>query len=455
MTYQVLARTWRPQRFSELFGQDAVVQTLCNALSSGTFGQAYLFSGLRGVGKTTAARLLAKAVNCAEGPTAEPCGKCVSCLEVADGSSIDVIEMDAATHTGVDEVRELQDLLRFHPTRDRFRVIIVDEVHMLSKSAFNALLKTIEEPPPYILWIFATTERLKVPATIQSRCQQLEFRPVGTELIRARLEEIAAKEGFTLTPSAAASIAAAADGSVRDALSLLDQLRAFAADEVDDEAVAVVLGVPPMETTVGLVAALADGRVADGLALVRDQLAGGQDASVLYHEVGRVLRAALYVSVDPELAPPMSDANLDLLSGLVDSIGADGLGRMLGLWIEQEAMVRAAANRELALEVASLRLARWPSVRRVEEWLAGTVEPGHGPLESSSGSGAPRSSQSSPAASGGAAPTETRGGEPGTPSTAAREDSLAEEAGSDPGVILATKVLGGEVVRVRSDGDGS
>jgi len=249
MTYQVLARTWRPQRFDDLLGQEAVVQTLTNALRAGTFGQAYLFSGLRGVGKTTAARLLAKAVNCSEGPTAEPCGECASCREVTDGSSLDVIEMDAATHTGVDDVRELQELLRYHPTRDRFRVIIVDEVHMLSKSAFNALLKTIEEPPPYILWIFATTDRLKVPATILSRCQQLEFRPVGTELIRGRLCEIAAAESFTLEPSAAAAIAGAAEGSVRDALSLLDQLRAFAADDIDDQAITAVLGVPPMEAT--------------------------------------------------------------------------------------------------------------------------------------------------------------------------------------------------------------
>ena len=148
MTYQVLARTWRPQRFADLLGQEAAVQTLSNALSSGNFGQAYLFSGLRGVGKTSAARLLAKAVNCAEGPTDVPCGTCASCVEVTAGSSLDVIEMDAATNTGVDDVRDLQDLLRYHPTRDRYRVIIVDEVHMLSKSAFNALLKTIEEPPP-------------------------------------------------------------------------------------------------------------------------------------------------------------------------------------------------------------------------------------------------------------------------------------------------------------------
>jgi len=456
MTYQVLARTWRPQRFSELFGQDAVVQTLCNALTSGTFGQAYLFSGLRGVGKTTAARLLAKAVNCAEGPTAEPCGKCDSCREVADGSSIDVIEIDGASNRGIDDVRELRELLQFRPTRDRYRVLIVDEVHMLTREAFNALLKSLEEPPPYILWIFATTERLKVPDTIQSRCQQLEFRPVGSELIRGRLEEIAGREDFTLTPSAAASIAAAAEGSVRDALSLLDQLRAFASDQVDDEAVASVLGVPPMEVTVRLLEALAAGRVAEGLALVRDQLASGQDASVLYREIGRALRAALYLAVDPALAPTMSEAHRDLLLGVAESHGVDGLIRMLGLWLEQEALVRGAANRELALEVASLRLARWPSVQRVEEWLAGTgpVDSGPGPSGSPSSDGPTKSSPDPTAAPGGASSAERQEDEHAA-EVAEEDPSLAEEASSDPGVILATRVLGGEVVAVRSNGEGS
>jgi DNA polymerase-3 subunit gamma/tau len=457
MTYQVLARTWRPQRFSELFGQDAVVQTLTNALSSRTFGQAYLFSGLRGVGKTTAARLLAKAVNCAEGPTAEPCGECVSCREVAEGSSIDVIEIDGASNRGIDDVRELRELLQFHPTRDRYRVLIVDEVHMLTREAFNALLKSLEEPPPYILWIFATTERLKVPETIQSRCQQLDFRPVGSELIRTRLEEIAAKEEFTLTPSAAASIAAAAEGSVRDALSLLDQLRAFASDEVDDDAVASVLGVPPLEVTVQLVEALAEGRVAEGLGLLRDQLAGGQDASVLYREIGRALRSALYLAVDPGLAPVISEAHRGLLLKVAESLGADPLSRMLGLWIEQEVLVRGAANRELALEVASLRLARWPAVRRVEEWLAGagTVEPGPGAAGPASSAGPTRSSQSSPAASGGASGTEAQADGEAAEKAAGDEASLAVEANSDPGVILATRILGGDVVRVRPDGEGS
>ena len=316
---------------------------------------------------------------------------------------------------------------------------------MLTREAFNALLKSLEEPPSYILWIFATTERLKVPDTIQSRCQQLEFRPVGSELIRGRLEEIASREEFTLTPSAAASIASAAEGSVRDALSLLDQLRAFASDNVDDEAVASVLGVPPMEVTVKLVEALAAGRVAEGLALVRDQLANGQDASVLYREIGRALRAALYLAVDPALAPTMSEAHRDLLLGVAESRGADPLSRMLGLWLEQEALVRGAANRELALEVASLRLARWPSVQRVEEWLAGTGSDRLRPrpfrfaikcrtCEVFTG---PRRS------------TRRRvghrrmNGPPGSPKKTRRWRKSA-------GVILATRVLGGEVVAART-----
>ena len=453
MTYQVLARAWRPQRFADVLGQEAVVRTLSNALSAGTFGQAYLFSGLRGVGKTTAARLLAKAVNCAEGPTAEPCGKCPSCLEIVDGSSIDVIEMDAATHTGVDDVRELQELLRYHPTRDRFRVIIVDEVHMLSKSAFNALLKTIEEPPPYILWIFATTERLKVPATILSRCQQLEFRPVGAELISGLLSRIASEDGFALAPSAAVTIATAAEGSVRDALSLLDQLRAFAADDVDDESVAAVLGVPPMEVTAGLVEALAEGRIGDGLGLLRDQLAGGQDASVLYREMGRALRTTLYLAIDPALAPVLSDAHRALLEPIADAHGADPLSRMLGVWLEQEALVRDAGNRELALEVAALRLARWPAVRTVEDWLAGPggVAPAGDPGPPSSEP--PPDPVAGPGGGGGSEPREGGAAEAAkaSPKREIEKKKLMEEARADPGVVLATRILGGDVVAVRPD----
>jgi DNA polymerase-3 subunit gamma/tau len=487
MTYQVLARSWRPQRFADLIGQEAAVQTLSNALTSGTFGQAYVFSGLRGVGKTTVARLLAKAVNCAEGPTAEPCGVCESCREIADGSSIDVIEMDAATHTGVDDVRDLQDLLRYRPTRDRYRVIIVDEVHMLSKAAFNALLKTIEEPPPYILWVFATTERSKVPDTILSRCQQLDFRPVGSDLIRARLEEIASAEGFSLTPSAAASIAGAAEGSVRDALSLLDQLRAFTADAVDDEAVATVLGVPPLEVTARLIEMLAAGETPAGLVMLRERLAAGQDAWVLYQEMGRTLRALLYLALDPALVPTLSEAQRGLLSAISSSCGADALTRMLGLWLEHELLVKEAGNRELALEVAAIRLARWPAVQQLEAWLAdsGGLPPagGSGPgARSNSGAGGGAGSsrrttrashpaaETAPAAVA-ASPSEAAGSDEPEPEPEAEDESPYEEepelalqpeaadltstAKADPGVMLATRILGGEVVAVRPDGEGS
>jgi len=379
VSYQVLARSWRPQRFADLLGQEAVVQTLQNALTAGALGHAYLFSGLRGVGKTTAARLLAKAVNCVDGPTAEPCGECVSCREITDGASIDVVEIDAATHTGVDQVRELQELLRFRPTRDRYRVVVVDEVHMLSKSAFNALLKSIEEPPPYVLWVFATTERHKVPATILSRCQQLEFRPLGNDTIRTHLETIAAREGFELSPGAAATIAGAAQGSVRDALSLLDQLRAFAAGSIDDEAVTAVLGVPSFEVTSGLVDALADGRVAEALSTLRSELAAGHDAAILYQEIGRTLRSLLHLAVAPDLEPALTEDQRQRLQPAAAGLGPDALTRMLGLWLEQEPMLRDTVNRELALEVAALRLARWPAVQRIEAWLAGgTAAPADG-----------------------------------------------------------------------------
>jgi DNA polymerase-3 subunit gamma/tau len=370
MTYQVLARSWRPQRFEEILGQEAVVTTLQNALSSDSLGHAYLFSGLRGVGKTTAARLLAKAVNCAEGPTPNPCGVCVSCREIADGVSLDAVELDAATHTGVDDVRDLQELLRFRPSRDRFRVVIVDEVHMLSKSAFNALLKSIEEPPPYVLWVFATTERHKVPATILSRCQQLEFRPVAADIITARLVEIADHDGFRLDRSAAETIARAAEGSVRDALSLLDQLRAFASDQVDDEAVATVLGVPRFEVMVDLLAALAAGEGATALEILRRELAAGHDATVLYREAGRVLRTAVHLALDPTLDSSLTDEQTQRLTPLAESHGADALSRMLGLWVESEPLLRESGNRELALEVAALRVSRWPSIQRLEALLA-------------------------------------------------------------------------------------
>jgi len=441
VTYTVLARSWRPQRFADLIGQDAVVRTLQNSLGSGTFAQAYLFSGLRGVGKTTAARLLAKAVNCERGPTAEPCGECDSCREITDGASLDVVEIDGATNTQVDKVRDLQDLLRFRPTRDRYRVIVIDEVHMLSTSAFNALLKSIEEPPPYVLWIFATTERHKVPATILSRCQELDFRPLPAERLAAHLEKVAAGEKFGLSPGAAAAIARAAEGSVRDGLSLLDQLRAFSGDAVDEAAVETVLGIPPMERILGLIESLASGDLRAALALLRDQLARGDDPSVLAREVGRVLGVLLHLAVDPSLEPDLTGADRERVARTAAEIGAQGLGRMLSLWLEAEGLLREATNRELALEVAALRLSRWPAVQRLEAMLADGTELSPRPEGGGGGGNAPPSTPSPAAPTGGGAgggPPATRLGEalwPTHPRLAAAVES-AEVRLEGPTLVL-------------------
>jgi DNA polymerase-3 subunit gamma/tau len=404
-------------------GQDAVVRTLRNALTGDTLGHAYLFSGLRGVGKTTVARLLAKAVNCEQGPTPDPCGKCEACSEIVDGASLDVVELDGASNRGIDDVRELRELLRYRPTRDRNRVIIIDEVHMLTREAFNALLKSLEEPPPYILFIFATTERHKVPGTILSRCQQLEFRPVANDLIRDHLQRIAGQDGFSLTPEASTMIARAAEGSVRDALSLVDQLRAFSGDQINEEAVAAVLGVPPFEQVAQLIQQLAAGATAEALVLLRQELVAGHDCTVLYQETGRMLRTLLHVSLDPGLEPALTDDHRMLLAGIAEPLGSDALARMLGLWLEQEQLLRDSGNRELALEVACLRLARWPVVQQLEALLAGDSE-----VTVATGHRSPVGPSLPPAAAAGPAPTPTSSG--GTEASSAAPGSATEKLSS-------------------------
>jgi len=474
VSYQVLARTFRPQSFADLLGQDAVVQTLRNALTANTLAHAYLFSGLRGVGKTTAARLLAKAVNCERGPTPEPCGECPSCVEVAAGSSLDVVEIDAATHTQVDKIRDLQEFLRYRPSRDRFRVMVVDEVHMLSASSFNALLKTIEEPPPYVLWIFATTDRSKVPATVLSRCQQLEFRPVPLALVASHLEKVAGRVGFSLTPGAAALIARSSGGSVRDALSLLDQLRAFSQDRVDEAGVAAVLGVPRLEQVTRLVETLAQGDAAGGLELLRAELVAGRDPSVLYLETGRVLRLLIHLALGIGTTPELADEQRAELERLAQDLGVDPLTRMLGLWLEHDGLLKVASNQELALEVACLRLSRWPAVRQLEAVLSGAGAPPKPPPRP------PTPAPSTPPRTGGARPRSARGATaaapeppptPPPPQPAADEaaapeptarpapkprpglDPLRREVEDDPQVRLVRGVLGGEIVSARPDTD--
>lgn len=242
MSYQVLARKWRPNTFKELTGQEHVSRTIENAIKSERIAHAYLFSGVRGVGKTTVARILAKSLNCAEGPTPAPCMKCQSCKEITGGFAVDVVEIDGASHTGVDNIRELQESAQYAPLRGRYKIYIIDEVHMLSTSAFNALLKILEEPPPHVVFIFATTEPHKIPATIHSRCQHFQFRRISYKEIMERLNYILKEEGITAGEAALSIVARASDGSMRDALSLLDQVLAYTGENIAEEDVAWILG---------------------------------------------------------------------------------------------------------------------------------------------------------------------------------------------------------------------
>ena len=242
MSYQVLARKWRPRSFQELTGQEHVSKTLENAIKGSRIAHAYLFSGVRGVGKTTVARIMAKSLNCAEGPTATPCMKCQSCKEITDGFSIDVIEIDGASHTGVDSIRELQENAQYAPMRGRYKIYIIDEVHMLSTSAFNALLKILEEPPPHLVFIFATTEPHKIPNTIHSRCQHFQFRRISYKEIVERLRFILREEGIDAGEDALSVIARTSDGSMRDALSLLDQAIAYTGGNLTERDVSWILG---------------------------------------------------------------------------------------------------------------------------------------------------------------------------------------------------------------------
>ncbi len=266
--YLVLARRWRPQTFDEVLGQEPIIRTLKNALSQARIAHAYLFSGPRGVGKTSTARILAKALNCKDGPTPNPCNVCDSCMEITQGTAVDVLEIDGASNTGVDNIRELRETVAYRPIRSRYKVYIIDEVHMLSTSAFNALLKTLEEPPPHVVFIFATTEPQKVPLTVLSRCQRFEFRRIPEEVIFGQLEKICQWEGIKATAEALKLIAERASGSLRDAESLLDQVVAYSDREVIDvELVRELLGLPDQASLKAVVQYLMQG---DALSAIRE-----------------------------------------------------------------------------------------------------------------------------------------------------------------------------------------
>jgi len=314
MSYLVLARKWRPKNFSDTVGQEHVLQALTNALESGRLHHAYLFAGTRGVGKTTIARILAKALNCDKGVTAEPCGECSACQEIDEGRFVDLIEVDAASKTKVDDTRDLLDNVQYAPARGRYKVYLIDEVHMLSKSSFNALLKTLEEPPPHVKFLLATTDPQKLPVTVLSRCLQFNLTRLTPRLIQDRLSLICEAESIEFESAAIALIARAADGSLRDALSLLDQAIAYCGGKVEEAPVATMLGTIDRDHVARLISLLAENDAAGVIAALKDMDEQFPDYARLLEDLARVLqRIAVYQVV----------GNLDG----EDDISDDELGR--------------------------------------------------------------------------------------------------------------------------------
>jgi DNA polymerase-3 subunit gamma/tau len=394
MAYLVLARKYRPQRFAEMSGQAHVVQTLANALKRGQLAHAFLFTGPRGVGKTSAARLLAKAVNCVNGPTPEPCGTCVPCLEIADGRSVDVIEIDAASNNGVDNVRDIVEAVKYRPARDRFKVFVIDEVHMLSQGAFNALLKTLEEPPEHVKFVLATTDVHKVPETIVSRCQRFDFRRLTQQQIADQLGHVAGEEGMKLSGAALAMVARAAEGGMRDALSLLDRVRAACGDTPDDGEVAEALGTVDVAAVSRLAGALLR---RDGAALLAEIALlheRGLEMKRVAEELARHLRNVVVARLAP--AAPLDLPDAELAEVETQARGADPaqLTRLFDLAQRAVVETKLADQPRHALEVALLKavfLAPGAEVSaliaRVEALAGGALPPSGPPRPGSPGGG--------------------------------------------------------------------
>jgi DNA polymerase III subunit gamma/tau len=367
MKYQVIARKFRPQVFADVVGQAPIVRTLQNAIEMGRAGHAYLFSGPRGVGKTTMARLLAKALNCAQGPTPTPCNECPSCQEITNGNAIDVLEIDAASNTGVDSIRELRESARYAPSRDRFKIFIIDEVHMLSTSAFNALLKTLEEPPAHIVFIMATTERHKLPATILSRCQQFIFRMIPPAEIHSHLKAITEKEGLKIGEGALAYIVRAAGGSMRDAQSLLDQVVAFGAEGVSDDEVRDVLGFMPAELLSGSIDALAardPKALLDIIEIVVDQ---GLHLQQFLRELLAQIRELLLVRLGLEDKLSGSPEDRARVASQASHFTEQELIRIFDLLLDLENDLKWASEPRFYLEVACVKLTEMGRLRNLED----------------------------------------------------------------------------------------
>ncbi len=364
MAYEVLARKWRPKQFDDVIGQGHVTRTLQNAIAAKRIAHAYLFVGPRGIGKTSLARIFAKALNCVKGPTATPCDACDSCREIAAGTSLDVMEIDGASNNSVEQVRELRENVKFAPTRGAFKIYLIDEVHMLSQGAFNALLKTLEEPPPHVKFFFATTEAHKILPTIVSRCQRFDLRRIPAGLIVEQLQKIAKAEGVRLEEDAALAIARGAEGGMRDAESALDQLIAFRGNEIGEPDVLAVFGLVARRTLESLAEAVLRGEVAGIVKIIGELEAAGKDMQRLVLELLDYFRALLVWQCAPEAAgqEELVAAQIETLKRQAALTQPERLLRIADILSQTEDRLRYALSRRTQVETALIRCARTTAV---------------------------------------------------------------------------------------------
>ncbi|ABM61026.1 DNA polymerase III subunit gamma/tau [Halorhodospira halophila] len=438
MTYQALARKWRPRRFEDVAGQEHVLRALANALADGRLHHAYLFSGTRGVGKTTVARILAKCLNCEHGITAEPCGTCDSCRELDAGRFVDLIEVDAASRTKVEDTRELLDNVQYAPTRGRFKIYLIDEVHMLSSHSFNALLKTLEEPPDHVKFLLATTDPQKLPVTVLSRCLQFHLRRLSSTLIRDRLLALAEEEGVTVDAGAAARLARAADGSLRDALSLLDQALAFGEGAARDDEVAAMLGAIERRHVLEVLTALADG---DGAALVTAARHMAEVAADFDEALAELVATVHSLALAQQVPSAIGDdePERDRLLALAERIDAEDLQLYYQIGVNARRDLPYAPDPATGFEMALLRMHAF----RPAEGAPRVAAPTDGGRSGTDG-GAPVAGGGGAQAGGGPAANASAGVAPPEPAAPPPGEAVGAEGATDEDAVARwTQIVGG------------
>ncbi|MEW6107832.1 MAG: DNA polymerase III subunit gamma/tau [Nitrospirota bacterium] len=398
MSYLVLARKWRPKGFDDLIGQEPITRILKNAISQNRIAHAYIFSGPRGVGKTSTARILAKALNCKDGPTPSPCGLCESCNGITEGSSVDVIEIDGASNNSVDDIRDLRERVKYAPSGGKYKVYIIDEAHMLSGSAFNALLKTLEEPPSHVIFVLATTALKKIPATVISRCQHMPFRRISSNEIKARLKEISGSETINISPSALNLIARAADGSMRDSLTILDQLSSFSSG-ITEENVKSLLGIADLNMLTRISLAIVAGNRVEILETINLLTEHGTDIRAFAKELTQFFRNLLVASVvpDPEEILDLGSEEISAIKDILKVSSESQLILMLSEIMKAENEIRNSSSPRLALEMALVRTSFLSTMKSVKEVIENLEKYGaQGARHSGNAAVAPKGAEEQP-----------------------------------------------------------